>query len=284
MHVIAPSEQELQTLATQFSLDVDLLHDALDIYEASRIERDDDSVYVYSRYYHADSEAINATEPMLIIYHPDCLITILRIDSNILKKQLTGVQQVVTTQKTKLLFQILDTVNSSYQGYITKATKQILGVRSKLKRTDINSDALLSLVDVEDDLNEFLSALQPQAILLRNLLSGKFIKLYEEDRDLIEDLSLGTGEIIELTTSRLKTVVNFRQAYDALATSDLNRTFKRLTSISIFMTIPAITAALYGMNLVLPLQGNRNAFWIILAIVMTLTSITIYIFQKKRWL
>ncbi len=115
-------------------------------------------------------------------------------------------------------------------------------------------------------------------------LNGKFLPLYEEDKDLIEDLSLSASELIELIQSRLITISNTREAYATIMANSLNRTFKRLTSISIFMTIPTITAGLYGMNLALPLQKNHYAFWIILAIVMSITSITIWYFQKKRWL
>ncbi len=284
VHVVVPTQDELIKLTQDFGLDIDLLNDALDLYEAPRVEVDGDCVYVYTRYYNVDDSVINATEPILFIYHPDCLITILRVKSSILQRHISGVGDLITTQRTKLLLQFFTAINNTYQDYVNKVTRRVLSVRTQLKRTDINSKVLLDMVENEDDLNEILSALQPQAVLLRSLLGGKYIRLYEEDKDLIEDLSLGTNELIELVKSRSKTLVNIRQAYDALATSDLNRTFKRLTSISIFMTIPAITAGLYGMNLVLPFQKNPNAFWIILSIVMTVTTITVWYFQKKRWL
>ncbi len=84
--------------------------------------------------------------------------------------------------------------------------------------------------------------------------------------------------------SRQKTIANTREAYATIAANTLNKTFKKLTSISIFMTIPTITAGLYGMNLALPLQKSPYAFWEILGFVMVVTSITIWYFKKKRWL
>lgn len=284
IQVIDPSSDEIDSLVKDYGIDANLINDALDLYEAPRLQIDKDIVYAYTRYYHVDNEVINATEPVLFIYHPDCLITVLRIDSGILQRHISWVGEIVTTQRTKLLLQFLTAVNDSYQKYLDKTTRQVLKIRSQLKTTDINSGVLLGLVETSDDLNEVLSALQPHSTLLRSLLAGRHIKMFEEDRDLIEDLSLGTGELIQLVQSRLKSIVNIRQTYDALATAELNRTFKRLTSISIFLMVPAIFAGLYGMNVLLPFQNNAYGFWIIVGIVVITTTSTIAFFNKKHWL
>ncbi|MCA9332965.1 magnesium transporter CorA family protein [Candidatus Saccharibacteria bacterium] len=280
---VAPDKDEIGFLSDTFGLDYNLINDALDLYESPRVEINDGIVYVFARYYHIDEKVINATEPVLFIYHPDCLITILRIDSGIFASLINGKESIVTTQKTKLLLQMFKSINRSYQDYVTKITRYVFQVRSKLKLTDISNEVLLGLVEIEDDLNEILSALQPYELVLRSLISGKFIRLYEEDKDLVEDLTLSTRELIDLVKSRLKTLVNIRQAYEALATSDLNRTFKRLTSISIFLMVPAIMAGVYGMNVVLPFQGDVHAFWFIFGLTVVITTALLWYFNKKRW-
>lgn len=284
IHVVAPDEVELQALAKDYELEEDLLNDAVDLYEAPRVQSENNAVYVFTRYYHPDNGVINATEPLLIIYKPDFIITILRTDSSILADLSSGRELVITTQKTKTLLQMLEAVNESYQKYVTKVTRHILSARSQLRRKDISNEVLLQFVTIEDDLNEFLSALQPQAVMLRNLLGGKYMRLYEEDKDLVEDLSLGTAEIIELVKSRLKTIVSIREAYDAIAANELNRTFKRLTSISIFIMIPTVISGLYGMNVALPHMNNPAAFWLIIGLIFTTGSVMVYVFKRRRWL
>ncbi len=110
------------------------------------------------------------------------------------------------------------------------------------------------------------------------------MKLHEEDRDLIEDLQLSASELIELTKSRLKTIQNIREAYNTIATNNLNKVFKRLTSIAIFMSIPTIIGGLYGMNVKLPLEDNPNAFWIIIAFTFAVTGLFVAFFRRKKWL
>jgi magnesium transporter len=284
VHVAAPDESEISELSKKYKLDENLLSDAVDLYEAPRVERSDNSVYVYTRYYHADNGVINATEPLLIVYRPTYVLTLTRIKSAVLNPLVNNSQQVITTQKTKLLLQILEAVNTSYGSYLTRATRQILQVRSQLRRTDIDSQVLLNFIEVEDDLNEFISALQPQSAVLRGLLSGRFMPLYEEDKDLVEDLSLGTSELIELVKSRLKTIISIRQAYDAIAANELNKTFRRLTSISIFLMVPTVVSGLYGMNVLLPLQDDSLSFWYILLFITAATTTLIAVFRRKRWL
>lgn len=284
IHVVAPNEKEIAQLSKEFDLEEDLLIDAVDLYESPRIERRGDSIYVYSRYYHADNGVINATEPLLIVYSPNYILTLLRTKSPVLDPLLKGAERVITTQKTKTILQILEEVNNSYQRYLIKANRQLLGIRSQLKHTDIDKTVLVNFVELEDDLNEFLSALQPQAAMLRSLLSAKYMRLYEEDRELVEDLGLGTNELIELVKTRLKTIVNIRQAYEAIATTELNRTFKRLTSISIFLMIPTVMSGLFGMNVNLPFARNAFAFWYVITFVLVASLVVIYTFHRKRWL
>jgi len=75
-----------------------------------------------------------------------------------------------------------------------------------------------------------------------------------------------------------------RQAYEAITTSNLNRTFKHLTSIAIFLAIPTTISGLYGMNVLVPMHDNPKAFWIILLIISAVVAIAINIFSRRRWL
>lgn len=282
IHAVDPSEEELEVLAKDYDLEIDLLRDATDIYESPRVEREEQAAYIFTRYCFLEGKDI-ATEPLLIIYAQENIITIMRHPSPVLDSVQSN-PNVVTTQRTKLLLQILGAVNYSYVRDTHLMSKQILSVRSKLSKSDIKNEAFVEFIDLEERLNEYLSSLQSQAVVFRNLLSGKFLPLYEEDEDLIEDLSLGTTELIELINTRLRTISNIREAYATIMANNLNATFRRLTSISIFLMIPAITAALYGMNLRLPLAADQNAFWWILVIVMVITGVTIWLFRKLRWL
>jgi len=284
VQLVEPDDIEIEDFAEKYKLNPDLLKDGIDLYESPRIERDEGNIYVFVRYYHANKQTINATEPLLIVFTPTQLITIARTENMVLNRLSLPNSGIVTTQKTKIMLQILAAVNESYLSYVTTVTRKILRVRSELRDTRISDQTLFDFVVLEDDLNEFLSALQPQAAVLRLLLTGKYVRLFEEDKDLVEDISLSATEIIELVKSRLKTIITIRESYDAIAASELNRTFKRLTSISIFLMVPTLISGIYGMNVDLPFDDNTAAFNFIALFIVTVTILAVLYFRKKRWL
>jgi magnesium transporter len=280
--VEAPDDAELNKLAADYGLDRDNLADAVDIYEAPRVEVEDGVVYIYTRYCYPEGREI-ATEPLLIIYAHDYLLTVMRSKTTIIDRLKHNNIDVVTTQKTKTLLQILSEINRSYELQLTRLSKRILQTRAHMRQSRINTREFISIIELEEDLNEFLSALQPQALLFRSLLSGKYMRLYEEDRDIVEDIELSAGELITQVQGRLRTLVNMRQAYDAIATNNLNNTFKRLTSIAIFLTIPTIIGGLYGMNVPLPFQHAQHAFLFVLGLIAVITAAFIWFFRRKKW-
>lgn len=283
IHSVEPDEEELEKLADEYKLDLDLLQDAMDIYETPRVERENGDTYVFARYCYPQGRDI-ATEPILIIYGQSHIFTILRNKTPVLDRLFEGVETVATTQKTKTFLQIMVAINYSYERNMYKVNKLILSLRSKLSKSDIRNEYFIEFIDIEENLNEYLTALQPQAVMYRNLLNGKFLPLYEDDKDLVEDLSLTSQELIDLIKSRLKTISNIRDAYSTIMANNLNRIFKRLTSIGIFLAVPTIIASLYGMNVVLPNENSQYAFWEIAAIIGVITTIVVYIFKKLKWL
>jgi len=281
--VVAPDEKELDMLTAAYGLDRDNLEDALDIYEAPRVEIEDGAVYLYTRYCYPEGKEI-ATEPLLIIFTSDYIFTVARSETDILGRLLHDQLEFVTTQKTKLLLHMLNEINLSYERQLNKVSKRILQLRGHMRQSQINTREFVGIIELEEDLNEFLSALQPQALLFSSLLSGKYLRLYEDDRDIIEDIERSASELITQVQGRLRTLVNMRQAYDAIATNNLNNTFKRLTSIAIFLTIPTIVGGIWGMNVGLPFEHAKYAFIVVIALIAVLEVATIWFFNRKKWL
>lgn len=281
--VTAPDAAELDQLAETYGLERDNLEDAVDIYEAPRVEVEDGVVYIYTRYCYPEGKEI-ATEPLLVVYTHDYLLTIARTQSTILGRLTNDKLEFVTTQRTKLLLQILAEINRSYELQTRIVSRRILQLRAQMRSSRITTREFVGIIELEEDLNEFLSALQPQALLFKSLLSGKYLRLYEEDRDIIEDIERSTTELITQVQGRLRTLVNMRQAYDAIATTNLNATFKRLTSIAIFLTIPTIIGGLWGMNVPVPLQHVRYAFWDVLGVIGLVTGLVVWLFSRKKLL
>jgi magnesium transporter len=196
---------------------------------------------------------------------------------------ISGQTNIITSKRAQLILEILQIINSGYKRRIYNAGRRILQTRSLLDKEQISNKDFINFIDIEEDLNDFLLVLEPTAAVLNSLLNGRFMRLYEEDRDLIEDLSLGNQELTQLAQSRLSTLRNIREAYSTIMANSLNRVFKLMTSITILMGIFTLITGVYSMNIALPAAHNPNAFWIILSITAAAIGIVTAYFKKNRW-
>lgn len=281
LRVENPTEEELGMLQKDFSFDVSLLHDALDPYEVPRVEVEGTVTYIFTRYPYAEHNRI-FTAPILIAIGEDCFATITTQPFAIADKFARGEIDFYTTQKTKFFLQFFFQINAAYSAFLYNISRQIRSTSIELERID-NKD-IIQLVASESVLNDFTSALVPTNTMLQNLLSGRFLRLYKDDQDLIEDLFLNNSQLLEMGNSNLKTIMNIRQAYSSIMTNNLNRVIKVLTSLTILFTIPTMIASIYGMNVALPFAGSPHVFSGILALIIFISMILTIVFFKNRWL
>jgi magnesium transporter len=281
VHVESPTTEELEKLTEDYKLDFGLLSDGIDPNESPRIERWGGITYVYTRYCLPESERLT-TAPLLIIYAEEVTLTVSGRQfsdfDHFIKEH-----KPLTSKRAQFVLQLLTEINNGYKFRINNVSKRIWQIRAQLNKAHIDNKDFITFIDIEEDLNDFLLALEPMNSVLNSILAGKFIRLYEDDKDLIEDLELGSEELINLASSRLKTIQNVREAYNTLTANNLNKVFKLMTSITILMGIFTLITGIYSMNISLPAAHNPQAFWIILGITGGLIAWVAYLFKRKGW-
>ncbi len=277
--VESPTEDELQDVSERFSIDMGLLKDAIDFYEVPRIEIEDSVTFIYTQFPHEAGKHI-VTIPVLFVVGRDFFITVSSKRFPNIERFLEGQFEFFTTQKTKLFLQLFSQINWAYNRYLTRIIRQIKSSRIKLEK--IKNEDIVQLVGHEEVLNNFLSVLAPTNNVLKNILTGRFVRLFEEDKDLVEDLSLDIVQLVEICKSNLKNIVNIRDAYSTIMTNNLNSIMKLLTSLTVVMMVPNIISGLYGMNVRLPLADSPLAFlWLITSmIIISIMVLVLFIIRK----
>ena len=276
-----PSEEELKYLSKSFHLEKGLLKDALDPNEVPRMEVEKSTTYIFTRIPYSESGKVS-TMPVLVALGKDFLITVSQGPLPLLEKFIKGEVDFYTTQKTKLFLQLFSEINASYNVFLNNINRRVRAMSIELEK--ISNKDIVQFVTFEGNINDFLGALVPTHTILKNILSGKFLKLYEKDEDLTEDLFLANGQFIESCRTILKTIVNVREAYSTIITNNLNRVIKLLTALTIILTVPTIIASFYGMNVRLPFADTPLAFFGILGVAVLISVFLLVIFIKNRWL
>lgn len=266
-----PTEDEVEGLVKRFNLDAGHMEDAMDADEMPRLEREGDLTYIYVRYAYTNDDLELTTSPLLFVVGPDILITVALNSLPRLQRFTSGKIEFSTTQRTKLVLQILDQIVDQYEVFINNISRQIKLIRTRLRSHDVGNQDFIDFVLIEDELNEFLSAMLPTTAILRRLMLGRHIPLFEEDQELVEDLLLNNEQSIEGCRSNVKSIINIREAYSTIASNNLNRTMKLLTAATVLLTLPNVFFGMYGMNVKLPFADTAWAYY---GVVVT-TSIAI---------
>jgi magnesium transporter len=281
IYVEKPSERDLNFLSQNYGLDLDLLKDATDFYEVPRMEVDNKKVYIYAQYPFLEDNNL-LTAPVLFVINENFILTLSSKQLPFIKKFFNNEIEFNTTQKTKFLLQLLLQINVEYNKNLININKKLRSISVKLE--DISNKDIVSFVGYEAVLNEFLSDLVPMNSVLNKILSGKYLKLFEEDKDLVEDLLLSNNQFIENARGNMKSIVNIREAYSTIMTNNLNRVIKLFTSLTVLLTIPTMVASIYGMNVKLPIDDSPFAFTVIISIIVLISVFLLYIFWKRKWL
>lgn len=274
-----PNDDEKQQLIS-IGIDEDLMTDALDPHEVPRVELEDGWTYFITRLPDTDDDFNDYTTPILFALGDQHLITISRDSLGRLWQPFIDQVQAPTTQKTKLFMLMLEAIVRQYQTRVASINRQMRATTSDVR--SLNSKDIVTLTEYERKLNDYLDALQPTNTALEKMLGGKILRLYDDDKDLVEDLSIEFEQLISRCKSLLRTITNVRDSYRTVMDTRLNETIRLLTVVTLTFTVPTMFAGLYGMNVELPGSHSPYMFWVVLAISFVIAGSLGFYFLRKR--
>ncbi|MBD3238085.1 MAG: hypothetical protein GF332_00400 [Candidatus Moranbacteria bacterium] len=280
INVSDPNQTEVKRLSKRYELDLDLLNDALDPFEVPRVESESGVIYVYARIPNEDPH--NPTIPLLIVIAKKYILTLSKNKPDFLNYFINDQIKYSTVNKIELFMLIFTQINFVYNRQLNQIRKEIRKIRIRLTKT--NPKDVIRFVDFERILNDYLSALVQSNVILSNLMNKKFIKLHQENQELLEDLSQDSRQLIEVCQSTLKNIVNIRSAYSTIIDQNLNQIMKFLTTITIILAIPTLIASLFGMNIPLPFAHSGGAFLYILLFNIIVIIIVLVALIRKNWI
>jgi magnesium transporter len=281
VYVEKPTSEEIKGLAVTFNLDEDILKDATDLYEVPRFEHNGDASYFFTRFPNKSEQELG-TAIILLIITPTVVLTVSNEHPAMFDSYTSNKIPVITTQRTKLFLLLISAINKYYRANLVSIQREVQ--RNRVHLSNIHNKDIVLLVGLESTLNEFINALMPSFSAIQTIISGNHIQLYEEDRDIIEDIQLENKQQIETAKINLKSIQNIRSAYTAIVTNNLNSIIKLLTSLTIILTIPTILGSLFGMNVALPFANAPHTFFGIMFFAGCAMALVAYFFTKRDWM
>lgn len=280
-YVEKPTAKELAHVINTLHVSERFAHDALDRDEIPRVESDENYTYVITRFAYETAAHEIETAPVLFALNQTHVVTISA-------ERLPGLEAIVpggehaasTPNPSHIMLNILLQIDAEYDRFIHNSSKLIRHLLEKMGTDQAGPDSFIRFVHIEDDMNDFISALKPTNTSLRHLADSRLAD-FGKHHALVNTVILNNEQSIQTCEDNLKSVDSIRRTYTLIHSHNLDRTIKILTMISVFISIPTMFFSMYGMNIGLPQQKHQGAF-IALMFVCLLTVIATYLVGRKK--
>ena len=290
INMIAPSDEEIQTVCENLKIQEDFIRYALDPEERARIdyEEDDGTTLIL-----ADVPIIESDEDQkeystipvgFIIVRDEYFITVSLMENEVIRRMNPMINRSVATyKKSRLVLQCLYVNSEIYLNLLKTINRETEIAEKELRQTRKNK-SLLRLLSLEKSLVYFTTSLKANEVVMERMNRGKVIKLYEEDEDLLEDVLIENKQAMEMSKIYSDILSGVMDAYSSIISNNLNGVMKILTAITIIISVPTMISSFWGMNVRVPMQDNPWGFAIILIASILIGVIVTIVLKKKNYL
>ncbi len=284
INVIDPTEDEILGLIDDHDLVTDFISAALDEEESSRIESEDGTTLIIMDLPVVDKNNDNITYytmPVGIMITDTSVITVCLKENPVISEFAEGVVKGVHTNlRTQFVLHLMLRVATRYLQYLKQIDKISDHVEKELRKSMKNKE-LIQLLEISKSLVYFSSALKADEITMEKMMRGRYVKLYEEDQDLLDDVIIELKQAIEMANIYLNILSGMMDAFASVISNNLNIVMKVLASITLLMSIPTIISGLYGMNVAnIPVQN----FWFPVGLSVVAMLVAGYVLYRKKML
>ncbi|WP_285121966.1 magnesium transporter CorA family protein [Lactococcus petauri] len=285
------SDQDLfdkDYLANIYNIPEEFLSYATDKDESARIEMDDETkslLIIFDIPFEDQTDvAYYSSGPMSFIATDEVIIT------NILDKKMEDVlsnskmiHYLNPKHKSSFVLYFMLDIAKIYVDKIRILNRKRIKIEQTLGKTPRNED-LIDLMKIERSLIYFIMSLKSNSLVINKIKSGKYLKLDDEEKELLEDLIIEVDQAFDMSNISNNILNEMTDSYDSVINNNTNSIMKFLTSYSIILTIPTIIFSFYGMNVPLPLTSVPKLSWEIICLIAFVLSILLaLLFVKKDY-
>ena len=292
INLVNPSDKEVALISKMSGVDDDAIKAALDDEERSRIELEDNYALVL-----VDIPVIEEeddyysyfTIPLGTIVKDDLFITVCLKDTAVIRDFVRNrVKGFSTSMKSRFMFQILGNTAAKFLAYLKQIDKASQRIQIELRKSTKNKE-IIQMLDLQNSLVYFSTSLTGNDAVISKIMNakgqlGQFLRIYEEDMDILEDVSIETKQAIEMCSIYRSILATTTEGYASVISNDANSVMKLLTSITLVISIPTLIASIWGMNTWVPGQSSWIGFTVLAIISFVVTAASIWILKKKKLL
>ncbi|HEY6975489.1 MAG TPA: magnesium transporter CorA family protein [Chitinophagaceae bacterium] len=280
-------EEEFMELSETLEIPIEFLRDSLDIDERPRYELEDNVRFIVIKTptennSFNDSDAFYITIPICIILTHNQIVTVNSFDNGAIKKFLHTFEKRHPDKRSMMVLKVFEKVVQTFMEYLKEINHRRNLYEQKLYDSNLNQE-LLNLMRIQKSLVYFVTALRSNELLMLKMERTNFLGLTEEEREFLNDLIVDTSQALEMANIYTNILSSTLDAFASIISNNLNNVMKRLTSITIILSLPALVTSIYGMNVEIPYSHTAHAFYIPVILSLLVSVIIAWYFMKKKW-
>jgi magnesium transporter len=286
VNVLPPLKQEeFSELSLALGIPLDFLTDSLDIDERSRYEIEDDTKLIVIKTptennSFNESDAFYVTIPICIILTTTQIVTVNSFENEAIKKFLNSFQNRKPDKMNMMVLKIFEKITNNFQDHLKEINHRRNTLEQRLYDSNRNEE-LLQLMRIQKSLVYFVTALRSNELLMMKLARTNFLGLNEDEKDFLGDMIIETSQALETANTYTNILSSTMDAYASIISNNQNLVLKRLSTLTIFLSIPVLIASIYGMNVPLPFQDSTHAFWIPSLISLIILGFAIFYYFRS---
>lgn len=273
-------------LSKTYHIPEEFLSYATDKDESARIEIDDETkslLIIFDMPFEDQTDvAYYSSGPMSFIVTKEVIIT------NVADKKMATIlknsklfHQLNPKHKTSFVLHFMLAIAKIYVDKIRILNRKRILIEQTLGKAPKNED-LINLMKIERSLIYFIMSLKSNSLVISKIKSGKYLKLYDDEKELLDDLMIEVDQAFDMSNISNRILNEMTDSYDSIINNNTNSVMKFLTSYSIILTIPTIIFSFYGMNVPLPLTNLPKISWEIICLLALFLSVLLTLFFVKK--
>lgn len=281
-------ENEIDNLSEGLDIPRDFLIDTLDIEERARYEQEDGSRLIIFKTPVEnkslnESDALYITIPISIIMtERNQVITVNSFENVAIRRFLTTFAKRHPERPNMMVLKIFEKVVMDFMEVLKETNHRRNVLEQKLYDSNRNEE-LFSLMRIQKSLVYLVTALRSNELLLMKMDRTNFLNCDEDEREYLKDMIVEFSQGLEMAVTYSNMLNSTLDAYASIINNNMNLVMKRLTSITIVLSIPTLVASFFGMNVTVPFEHRDAGFILAIVVSVVLSSTVAWIFSKKRW-
>lgn len=287
-HIAAPSEQDIEALSKEYNLPTYYFEGVSDLDEPSRLERLANGLFIiidfpYVKRVENDLNLYD-TFPISILINNGKMITITAAHHEFIEefRNRYGKDDQLEKKPGIIAMQLLQYIMKSYIRDLREIREDLTHIEDRFLKRVYNED-FRKLFTLEKSIIHIKTALTGFNSMLNKMSERQYLQI-ETDSEmelLFDNVQIESQQASEMATIYREVLSSAMDVASSLVSNTLNQIMKRLTSVTIIISIPTLITGFFGMNVGLPFQDLSIAVLIIVVISVILCYLTVLYLRRK---